>query len=99
MPLPSPLVEKPTDSSYVKEKLEEIQREKETKLYVTLTADTLDDDSIIEALEKVPTYNRDKDTTEMLNSRIKASSEGVANDTSKAQPYQSEGEGQIVSFF
>ena len=95
----SPLVEKPTDSSYVKEKLEEIQREKETKLYVTLTADTLDDDSIIEALEKVPTYNRDKDTTEMLNSRIKASSEGVANDTSKAQPYQSEGEGQIVSFF
>lgn len=90
---------KATDDLYVKKKLEELQREKETKRYVALTADLLDDDSIIEAFEKVPTYNRDKETIEMLNSRIKASSKETAEEVSNLQSFTREGEGQIVSFF
>ena len=84
--------------AYGSEKIDNFQREKDTKRYVALTPDLMDDDSIVESLEKVPTYNRDKETAEMLNSRIKASLEGKPISPDKQQSTNSSEEGQIVSF-
>ncbi len=85
--------------TYGSEKIDNIQREKDTKRYVALTPELMDDDSIVESLERVPTYNRDKETTEMLNARVKASNEGtpivVNNDKTSDSENQA---GQVVSF-
>lgn len=84
--------------TYGSEKIDNIQREKDTKRYVALTPELMDDDSIVESLEKVPTYNRDKETAEMLNARVKASNEGtpiVNNDKTTEGENQT---GQVVSF-
>ncbi len=85
--------------TYGSEKIDNIQREKDTKRYVALTPELMDDDSIVESLEKVPTYNRDKETTEMLNARVKASNEGtpIIPNNDKATDGENQA-GQVVSF-
>ena len=86
--------------TYGTKKVENLQREKDTKRYVALTPELMDDDEVIELLEKVSTYNRDKETTEMLNSRVKASAEGNITEPTKPQSTANNGaEGQIVNFF
>lgn len=45
---------------YGSEKIEKIEREKETQNYILLKADQLDDDSAIDSFEKSPTFARDK---------------------------------------
>lgn len=85
--------------TYGSEKIDNIQREKDTKRYVALTPELMDDDSIVESLEKVPTYNRDKETAEMLNARVKASNEGTPIIANNEKPADSENQaGQVVSF-
>ena len=84
--------------TYGTKKVENLQREKDTKRYVALTPDLMDDDEVIELLEKVSTYNRDKETTEKLNTRVKASVEGGVAEVEKSQPADNS-EGQVVNFF
>ena len=84
--------------TYGTKKVENLQREKDTKRYVALTADLMDDDEVIELLEKVSTYNRDKETTEKLNTRVKASVDGGVAEVEKSQSSDNS-EGQIVNFF
>lgn len=84
--------------TYGTKKVENLQREKDTKRYVALTPDLMDDDEVIELLEKASTYNRDKETTEQLNTRVKASVEGGVAEVEKSQPADNS-EGQVVNFF
>ena len=85
--------------TYGSEKIDNIQREKDTKRYVALTLELMDDDSIVESLEKVPTYNRDKEIAEMLNARVKASNEGTPIIANNDKTTDGENQaGQVVSF-
>lgn len=45
---------------YGGEKIDEMKRQKETKQYILLSADDLDNDEAIDTLEKTPTFNRSK---------------------------------------
>lgn len=84
---------------YGGEKIENLQREKESKRYIVLTPELMDDDSVVEALEKVPTYTRDKETTESLNSRIKSALEGRPVNPVNEKATEGDGKtGQVVSF-
>lgn len=64
-----PKPEKPGDTEvdltqiskvYGEEKVQNIERERETRNYMILDPDNLDDDTVIEEFEKVPTFARDK---------------------------------------
>ena len=94
-----PEAEERLRKTYGSEKIDNIQREKDTKRYVALTPELMDDDSIVESLEKVPTYNRDKETAEMLNARVKASNEGTPIIANNEKTNDGDNQaGQVVSF-
>ena len=43
---------------------------KDRSKYIILTADQIDDDAVIDTLEKTPTFNRDKKVVERLKNAI-----------------------------
>ncbi len=52
---------------YGSDKLENLQRQKERQTHIILSPDQIDDDAIVEALERMPAYNRDKKITTEIN--------------------------------
>lgn len=90
----------PIDDSRIKnmygdDKLDELQKHK----YIILNALAMEDDSIIEAIESNPTYNRDKTLSEELRLCIKAIGEGKkisSVDTNASNTIAQEG--QVVNF-
>ncbi len=76
---------------YGGEKIDNMQRLKDSQRYITLSAEMMDDDSIVELLEKFPTYNRDKDVAERLRNFKKTESNHNI-------PIEKGREGQTVSF-
>lgn len=67
---------------YGEEKIEKIERDKETQNYILLRPEQLDDDSAIDSFEKSPTFARDK----RLNVSPAAPSAAPASAPSKASP-------------
>jgi len=53
---------------YGEENIDKLQSEKDRARYVILTPEQMDDDAIIERLERTPAYNRDKRVTEEIKS-------------------------------
>ncbi|MBE6317486.1 MAG: cell division protein FtsZ [Bacteroidales bacterium] len=76
---------------YGGEKIDNMQRLKDSQRYITLSTEMMDDDSIVELLEKFPTYNRDKDVVERLRNFKKTESNHNIN-------IEKGREGQTVSF-
>ena len=76
---------------YGGEKIDNMQRLKDSQRYITLSTEMMDDDSIVELLEKFPTYNRDKDVAERLRNFKKTESNHNI-------PIEKGREGQTVSF-
>lgn len=76
---------------YGGEKIDNMQRLKDSQRYITLSTEMMDDDSIVELLEKFPTYNRDKDVAERLRNFKKTESNHNIN-------IEKGREGQTVSF-
>lgn len=84
--------------AYGGDKIDNLQREKESKRYIVLTQELMDDDSIVEAFEKTPTYNRDKEVAEELRARIKAVVDGKETSPSQSKEESPSSEGQMLSF-
>lgn len=84
--------------AYGGDKIDNLQREKESKRYIVLTQELMDDDSIVEAFEKTPTYNRDKEVAEELRARIKAVVDGKETSPSQSKEESHSSEGQMLSF-
>ncbi len=63
---------------YGTEKIDDLQRLKEQQRYIILSPDQIDNDDIIETLERTPAYNRDK---KMAARSVKAPGQAVPNPT------------------
>ena len=61
---------------YGTEKIDDLQRLKEQQRYIILSPDQIDNDDIIETLERTPAYNRDK---KMAARSVKAPGQAVPN--------------------
>ncbi len=68
------------EKQYGEEKANEARAAKARNLYVVLTPDQLDDDNIIEALEKYPAYSRTKDEKQAITAG------GTPSATSERRP-------------
>lgn len=74
------LKQKPTDKDsrtrlsdeYGQEKIEDLQKTKDSARYIILTPEQMDDDAIVEKLEKSPAYNRDKKVADEIKLGLKA---------------------------
>ncbi len=74
------LKQKPTDKDsrtrlsdeYGQEKIEDLQKTKDSARYIILTPEQMDDDAIVEKLEKSPAYNRDKKVADEIKLGMKA---------------------------
>ncbi len=57
---------------YGQEKIEDLQKTKDSARYIILTPEQMDDDSVVEKLEKSPAYNRDKKVADEIKSGAKS---------------------------
>ncbi len=57
---------------YGQEKIEDLQKTKDSARYIILTPEQMDDDAIVEKLEKSPAYNRDKKVADEIKLGLKA---------------------------
>ncbi|MDE7119306.1 MAG: cell division protein FtsZ [Muribaculaceae bacterium] len=57
-------------NAYGKDKIDSMEIEREKQRYIVLQPDQFDDDNIIEALESVPTYNRDRKLTDKIRAGV-----------------------------
>ena len=82
---------------YGQDKVIKMTTTKDNLRTIVLSLEAMDDDAIVEALEKSPTYTRDKVEIENLRSLVKSVSEGKpAELNSKEDSHSSEG--QTISF-
>ncbi len=56
---------------YGQEKIEDLQKTKDSARYIILNPEQMDDDSVVEKLEKSPAYNRDKKVADEIKSGAK----------------------------
>ncbi len=59
------------EEEYGQEKINEIQNVKDRARFIILQPEQMDDDSVVEKLEKTPTYNRDKKVADEIKSGVK----------------------------
>ena len=57
---------------YGHEKIEDLQKTKDSARYIILTPEQMDDDAVVEKLEKSPAYNRDKKVADEIKSGAKS---------------------------
>ena len=57
---------------YGQEKIEDLQKTKDSARYIILTPEQMDDDAVVEKLEKSPAYNRDKKVADEIKLGLKA---------------------------
>ncbi|MBQ9077296.1 MAG: cell division protein FtsZ [Muribaculaceae bacterium] len=57
---------------YGQEKIEDLQKTKDSARYIILTPEQMDDDAVVEKLEKSPAYNRDKKVADEIKSGTRA---------------------------
>ncbi len=57
---------------YGQEKIEDLQKTKDSARYIILTPEQMDDDSVVEKLEKSPAYNRYKKVADEIKSGAKS---------------------------
>jgi cell division protein FtsZ len=82
---------------YGQDKVNKMTTTKDNLRTIVLSLEAMDDDAIVEALEKSPTYTRDKVEIENLRTLVKSVSEGKpAELNSKEESHSSEG--QTISF-
>lgn len=58
---------------YGSDKIEKMRQEKEAIRYIILTPDQFDDDEVVETLESVPAFNRDRKIVDQLKAKAEAS--------------------------
>lgn len=68
---------------YGPEKIDDLQRLKEQQRYIILSTDQVDNDEIIDTLERTPAYNRDK---KMAAGAVKAPGQAVARPQTTPSP-------------
>lgn len=82
---------------YGKDKIGAMQRSNDRQRYIVLTPGQMDDDSILEMLERFPVYKRDKKTVERIReslSRPERTSPSSGNDNQPSNPLA----GNVISF-
>lgn len=57
---------------YGSDKIEKMRQEKEANRYIILTPDQFDDDEVVETLESVPAFNRDRKIVDQLKAKAEA---------------------------
>ena len=85
------------ETVYGSDKVNELSSTKENLRTVLLSCEAMDDDTIVEALEKSPTYTREKTEAEHLRSLVKSISEGKGISLIEKEDTNSS-EGQTISF-
>lgn len=85
------------ETVYGSDKVNELSSTKENLRTVLLSCEAMDDDTIVEALEKSPTYTREKTEAEHLRSLVKSISEGKGISLIEKEDSNSS-EGQTISF-
>jgi len=69
---------------YGSDKIEKMRQEKEANRYIILTPDQFDDDEVVETLESVPAFNRDRKIVDQLKAKAEASTTNEAADNTLA---------------
>ncbi len=72
--------------AYGREKIDELNKKRETLRYVVLRPEQFNDDTVIEKFERTPAYNRDRALTDELRNDTSASRDAVALPSAQPVP-------------
>ncbi|MGM9822130.1 MAG: cell division protein FtsZ [Muribaculaceae bacterium] len=86
-------------NAYGDDKVDAMEKVRDTQRYIVLRPEQFDDDAVIETLEQQPAYNRDRKTTDRLRtqSASQASKAAPANDRTASDDTAS-ASGKVISF-
>lgn len=83
---------------YGKEKIDDLQRHNDTRHYILLEADQLDNDEILDTFERTPAYNRNKKSAKVKPAAADDRSRRQAQTDRPAQPKNSGDTDNIIDF-
>ncbi|MGN0219304.1 MAG: cell division protein FtsZ [Muribaculaceae bacterium] len=83
---------------YGKEKIDDLQRHNDTRHYILLEADQLDNDEILDTFERTPAYNRNKKSAKVKPAAADDRSRRQAQTDRPAQPKNSRDTDNIIDF-
>ncbi len=83
-------------AEYGEEKIGELQRKNDRQRYIVLTPQQMDDDSILEMLERTPAYKRDKKVADDIRSSMTRTEK--TDNTNQGNPPSNPLAGNVISF-